>query len=237
MQKKTSIILCTFNEVDFIRNTIELLNNNLNNLEIVVIDDNSTDGTIEVLKNLHQTKNIKYFVRKKNKGLASAFSRGLIEVSGDYIGWIDANMGELSSKFNLMQKQLNNDESDLIILSRYVKGGGDERDFLRVICSRFLNLFCGFILGSKIKDYSSSIFLMKRSILNETSLLGYGHCEFFIEFLYQVKKKGFNIKEIPYIQTQDTNSKNSKSAPNIFRYFFLGFFYIIRILLIRFRRN
>ena len=62
--------------------------------------------------------------------MASAFSRGLIETTGDYIGWIDTNMGEVSEKFTQMINELKND-SDVVILSRYVEGGGDERILLR----------------------------------------------------------------------------------------------------------
>ena len=64
-------------------------------------------------------------------------------------------------------------------------------------------MICRIILGNSIKDYTSSIFLMKRKILDEVNFIGYGHGEFFIEFLYNVNKKGFKIKEIPYVQKKD----------------------------------
>ncbi len=50
MSKKTSIILCTYNESKYIENTINELKNNLSNLELVIVDDNSKDGTIDILK-------------------------------------------------------------------------------------------------------------------------------------------------------------------------------------------
>ena len=77
---------------------------------------------------------------------------------------------------------------------------------------------------------------MKRQVLNETTFMPNGHGEFFIEFLFDVYKKNYKIKEIPYIQEKDDTS-NSKSSPNLFRFFFLGFFYIIRVFLIRIRRD
>ena len=70
---------------------------------------------------------------------------------------------------------------------------------------------------------------MKREIINEVTVLGYGHGEFFIEFLYKVHKKGYRIKEIPYVQKKDEDQKNSKSAPNLIKYFYLGFIYVLRI--------
>ena len=93
------------------------------------------------------------------------------------------------------------------------------------------------ILSKKIKDYTSSIFVMKRSVLNETVLLGYGHGDFFIEFLYSAIKKELIIKEIPYIQKKDDDVSNTNTSPNILRFFTLGFFYFIRVLITRFRRH
>ena len=228
MSLKISIILCTYNEVNYIENAIFELEKSIPNLELVIVDDCSSDGTIEIIKKLNVNNRFKTIFRKKTRGLASAFNRGFIETTGDYIGWIDTNMDELAPRFVEMSKELDGD-NDLIILSRYIKGGGDERNLIRVICSKYFNLFCRIMLTRSIKDFTSSIFLMKRKIINEVTILGYGHGEFFIEFLYKVYKKGFKIKEISYIQKKDKDIKNSKSAPNLIKYFYLGFIYVLRI--------
>ena len=78
---------------------------------------------------------------------------------------------------------------------------------------------------------------MKKNVLNETSILGYGHGDFFVEFLYSAIKKNFAIKEIPYIQKKDDEGSNTSTSPNLFRFFVLGFFYFVRVLIIRFRRH
>ena len=128
-------------------------------------------------------------------------------------------------------------QHDLILLSRYIDGGSDDRIFIRVFCSKLINFFCRVILSNKIKDYTSSIFIMKREVLNETTLLGYGHGDFFIEFLYSVIKKGFSIKEIPYKQKPDDDEGNTKTSPNLLRFFVLGFFYFLRVLVTKIRRD
>ena len=144
-------------------------------------------------------------------------------------------MGELADLFPSMISEL--EKNDLILLSRYVPGGSDERIFIRVFCSKLINFFCRLILSNKIQDYTSSIFIMKRSVLNESSLLGYGHGDFFIEFLYSVIKKGFSIKEIPYKQKIDDADASTSTSPNLLKFFILGFFYFLRVLITRFRRN
>ncbi len=232
---KNSILLCTFNESKFIQDTILNLDKYIKNLEIIIVDDDSSDKTIDKIKNIKTNCIIKIIERKKTRGLGSAFQRALIESTGTNIGWIDTNMGELAQKFPLMIEDL--EKYDLILLSRYVEGSRDERIFIRVFCSKLINFFGRLILGSKIKDYTSSIFIMKRKVLDETTVLGYGHGDFFVEFLYSVLKKGFLIKEIPYTQKKDVDEGNTKTSPNLIRFFYLGFLYFIRILITRFRRD
>ena len=85
------------------------------------------------------------------------------------------------------------------------------------------------MLGTPIKDFTSSIFLMKRKVMDEVTFLGYGHGDFFLEFLHNAYKKDFRIKEIPYVQKKDEDLENSKSAPNLIKFFYLGSLYILRV--------
>jgi len=226
MSNNVSIILSTFNEKLSIEFTISELIKYLPGVEIIVVDDNSPDGTLEVLKK-NNYKNLKIFSRKKTKGLASAFLLGLINTSGDIIGWLDSNMGDTAKKFPEMLQNLK--EADIVILSRYVAEGKDERNKIRVIASYLLNKFSKLILRSKINDLSSGIFLMKREVLNDVVPVAKGHGEFMMEFLYKAEKKGNKIIEIPYVQPIDVEG-HSKSFPNIAKFLYLGFFYLVRII-------
>ena len=127
------------------------------------------------------------------------------------------------------------DTYDIVLLSRYVEGGGDQRSSMRILSSKMINYFCRLVLGSEIKDYTSSIFLMKKEVLKYGVPIAYGHGEFFIEFLYKVKKNGMKICELPYVQPPD--QEGSKTASSIIRFFSLGFSYLIRIMITRFRKN
>ena len=231
MDKKISIILSTYNEASIIKTTIDKIFSTINNVEIILVDDNSVDGTIEVLKTINN-KNFRFYSRD-SRGLASAFLLGLINTNGDYIGWTDSNMPQLTHHFDEMIKKL--DTYDIVLLSRYVEGGGDQRSSMRILSSKMINYFCRLVLGSEIKDYTSSIFLMKKEVLKYGVPIAYGHGEFFIEFLYKVKKNGMKICELPYVQPPD--QEGSKTASSIIRFFSLGFSYLIRIMITRFRKN
>ena len=78
---------------------------------------------------------------------------------------------------------------------------------------------------------------MKRKVLDKVSFIGYGHGDFFIEFLYNAEKNGFRIVETPYIQEKDIDPIKSKSAPNLIKFFYLGFKYIIRVFTTLLRRK
>ena len=157
MSSKTSIILCVYNEAKYIKNTILELEKNISNLEVAIVDDSSTDGSIEIINELNKDKKYKTVFRKKSRSLGSAFVRGVIETSGDYIGWVDVNMVEVVKKFPMMIEGLNSG-NDIIILSRYIEGGGDNRILLRKLGSRFFNLFCKLTLRTPVNDYTGSIF-------------------------------------------------------------------------------
>ena len=236
MPAKTSIILCTYNEANHLENVISELEKNIPDLEIVIVDDSSSDGTAEIIKKINQNNKYKVVFRKRSRNLASAFVRGLTETTGDNIGWVDTNMSELASRFPEMTNELNSN-NDLILMSRFIEGGGDNRIFIRAFCSKYFNIICRTIFRAPIKDFTSSIFLMKRKILDEVTFLGYGHGEFFLEFLYNVYQKGFKVKEIPYIQKKDEDISNSKTSPNLIRFFYLGSLYILRIFVTLARRK
>ena len=175
----------------------------------------------------------KVFLRKKTKGLASAFLLGLIHSRGDIIGWVDSNMSSVVKLFPQMINELQT--NDVVILSRFLEGGKDERNFVRKWSSYILNKITKFVLRSEINDLSSGIFVMKRAVLLDTLPIASGHGEFIIEFLYNAERKGNKIKEIAYTQPIDEEG-NSKSYPNFFKFSFLGFFYFVRILQILIRR-
>jgi len=233
---KTSIILCTKNEEKDIEDSIKKLIENIKDLEIIIVDDDSTDQTREIIKNFNKDNKIHLIHRVQSKGLASAFFTGLLECKGENIGWIDTNMSELNYKFVEMENEINKG-NDIVLLSRYIKDGADKRILIRSFSSYIFNFITRIILGSKIKDYTSGIFLMKRSILKEVSIMPYGHGEFFIEFLENANRKGFSIKEIPFIQKKDINLTTSKTSGNLFKFFYLGFVYFLRVIIIKLRKN
>lgn len=234
MQKKISIILCTYNEVNHIERTLELIEKNLTNCETIIVDDNSQDGTLDKLEKLKSLYKFRLFVRTTERGLASAQIKGFSESTGEYIGTVDANSENQILYFNKLISKL--DEGfDIAVLSRYIPDGGDERIFVRSFASKSINIVSKFILKIPFTDFTSGIFLMKKKIFNETKHIISGYAEWFIEFIYFLYKKKFKIIEIPYVQTKDDDTIESKSFPNIFTFSYLGLNYLLRIFTTKFK--
>ena len=230
IDNSVSIILSTYNEASVIEDTLTKIFETIEGVEVVLVDDNSTDGTLNKVDKF-KNFNIKIFSRKE-RGLASAFLLGLINTTGNKIGWIDSNMGDLIKLFPSMIKELN--DNDIVLLSRYIENGNDERSKLRVITSRIINFICRLVLSNKIQDYTSSIFIMNRNCLKTILPISYGHGEFFIEFLYNGLKKNLKIKELPFVQPPDQEGI-SKTASSFYNFFRLGINYLIRIIIIKLR--
>jgi len=230
MNKKISIVLCTYNEVNYIEQTIRLISQTLENVEIIVVDDNSNDGTLEKLNTLKSIFNFKLIVRKNERGLASAHKRGFNESTGEYVGTIDVNCRDQILYFKDLAAKLNVGY-DIAVLSRYIPGGGDQRIFIRSFSSKAINTVARFFLRIPFNDFTSCIFLMKKKLLDYSEIIKNGYAEWFIEFIYIVYKKKHSHIEIPYIQKMDEKLSVSKSYPNILTFFYLGIIYFYRIIL------
>ena len=230
-----SIILATYNERDSITTTItELLAHAPEPMEVIVVDDDSPDNTWHVVESL-DLPNVTVIRRVGTRGLASAFNRGIIESRGDYVGWMDADMGMPPDMIPKMHKMIVEDGYDVVIGSRYAPGGVDDRHPLRVFSSRLINRFAGLVLGYGIRDYDSGFVLLRRSVFDRVSIIPRGYGEYFMEFIYNACAKGLKVGEVGYY-FRDRTAGVSKSAPSVLRFLLTGGKYGLRILTARLRR-
>ncbi len=228
-----SIILATYNERENIHNTVGAIFEHVRApVEVIVVDDNSPDETWRLVEEMNDPR-VVIIRRVDTKGLASAFNRGIIESRGGIVGWMDADMCMPPSMLPAMIEKLK--EYDIVIGSRYAPGGLDDRQQLRVLSSKIINGLATFVLGYGIKDYDSGFVVLKRDVFNKVSLIPTGYGAYFMEFLYTARRKGLTVYEMPYHFT-DRAVGVSKSAPNIWRFFWTGMGYVYRIFVARFRR-
>lgn len=227
-----SVILATYNEREHIRQTIEGIIRNVGDpVEVIVVDDDSPDRTADIVEQLDDPR-VKLIRRVSTRGLASAFNRGIIESTGDIVGWMDADMCMPPELLPAMIERL--EHHDVVIGSRYAPGGEDNRHWIRVTASRLINGFARCVLGYGIGDYDSGFVVLKRSVFNKVSVIPTGYGAYFIEFIYACRRKGLRVCEVPY-RFRDRTVGYSKSMPNLWRFCWTGAGYVLRICQARLR--
>jgi len=198
---KISIIIPTYKEKESITKlfdrTLKILKDNKINFEIVVVDDDSRDGTVEVVNKYSKNYPVKIIVRKKERGLASACVEGFKSASGDVILVMDADLQHPPEKIPEFISALEKG-SEIAIGSRYVEGGGlGKWSISRKIVSRgattLANIFFGEI--KNIKDKESGFFAFKKDVIKNVKLKPKGY-KILLELLVLGKYK--KVQEIGY---------------------------------------
>jgi dolichol-phosphate mannosyltransferase len=228
---KISVVLPTYNERENIAVLIEKIFCTLaQNTEILVVDDNSPDGTWQIVEELTQTyPNLRLLRRIEKRGLTSALTDGINAAAGDIVAWMDCDLSMPPEKLKELKDKI--DEGyDAAVASRFIKGGGVEirtgstDTVLAYILSLSLNRFIQAVLDSSFKDYTSGFIMIKKSILEEIPLKGdYG--EYFIDLIHRTRKKGYTTIEIPYVCLARQLGV-SKTGTNLFQYLKRGFKYL-----------
>lgn len=184
---KISILIPTKNE-PFINKLIENLHETLKNWkhEIIVIDKSSAKPKI---------KNAR-LVLQKSDGLGKAILEGLEYTYGDVIVTMDGD-GSHDPKYvpKLIEKIK---KYDIVIGSRFVKGGKTEDIFYRKVVSAIFRKLTSIILNIDVKDSMSGFSAIKRSVYDKLSLSPRGY-KINTEILYKSKKMGFKISEVPIV--------------------------------------
>ena len=204
--KKVSVILPTYNEKEIILDVIKELKENIKNpLEIIVIDDDSTDKTWEIVKEA-DIQGVKVIRRIASKGLASAISHGINSASGDIIVWMDADMSHPPKLVPEMIRTL--DIYAIATASRYAAGGKDTRKTIRKILSKIINVFACLLLSFKVQDWTTGFVATRRSVFKDVKLITNGYGQYCIHFLYSCIQRGYQIREIGFVNKSRMKGKS-----------------------------
>jgi len=199
---KSTTIIPTYNERQNIDGLIKSIINSQEDFHIIIVDDNSPDGTGEIADKLAlEFKQVKVIHRARKLGLGTAYMEGFkraLKEGADYIFEMDADFShDPKSLPNFMEAIKDN---DLVLGSRYVRGGGVVNwPFRRLLLSKMASFYVRAITGLPVADPTGGFKCFRRNVLESICLddirsNGYA---FQIEMTYKTWKKGFRIKEIP----------------------------------------
>lgn len=197
---KLSVILPTYNERENLPEVVAQIRRLPIDVECVIVDDNSPDGTGEVAELLaSKDPSIKVIHRPRKAGLASAVYAGLSKASAPYIAVMDADLQHPPHLLTQMLQALE-DGYDLVVASRYVRGGGVVGwPLLRRIVSRVATLLAHLTVprSRAVKDPMSGYFALKRGVLESVRV----HSPIGYKLLLTILAKGryLKVKEVPML--------------------------------------
>ncbi|HAN41692.1 MAG TPA: polyprenol monophosphomannose synthase [Candidatus Cloacimonetes bacterium] len=204
---KALVIIPTYNEIENIARMIEAVLGQDPSIDILIIDDNSPDGTADVVKKaMEDNDRIKLIERSGKLGLGSAYVRGFeyaLANGYEYILEMDADFSHNPNDLpRLLEAAKTN---DLVIGSRYVHGVNIINwPFRRLLISYFASKYVKVITRMPIKDPTAGFKCFRRKVLESINLkeiLSDGY-SFQVEMNFRAWVKGFRIKEVPIVFTE-----------------------------------
>ena len=223
---KTLVISPTFNERKNIKIFIDAVLNDNPTFDLLIVDDNSPDGTSDKVRELQsEFKNLHLEVREKKLGLGTAYIFGFkwaIDRKYDRIVQMDADLSHNPKDLVMMVKNL--DDHDLVIGSRYIKGISVVNwPLRRLMLSYGANTYSRMITGMPIMDGTGGFKAWKTEVLKNIDLnsvrsQGYS---FQIEMNFRAWIKGYKLKELPIIFSDRTIGQSKMSKKIVYEAIFM----------------
>lgn len=221
------MVIPTYNETENLPKLIEALEGEIQkgNFKVIVVDDNSPDGTAEVAKKLNwRYGNIIVHSRPKKLGIGSAVRDGLQIAlqfaDSEHIVTMDADLSHNPKDVSRLLSETEN--ADLIQGSRYVKGGGIIGcNYFRRAVSYTANFLCRLLFGTGLHEHTTYFRVYSRKCAE--TIVRKVHCdryEWAIASILTTKDHGFRIKEVPITFVNRTRGKSKLKASDILRWFF-----------------
>jgi len=204
MNKKSLIIIPTYNELENIRKMIPDILGRYDDVDILIVDDNSPDGTGVFIEQLtRETERIKLIKRPGKMGLGTAYIQGFkyaLQNGYDFIFEMDADFSHDQKEIKNFLEAIKN--YDLVLGSRYKTGVNVINwPMRRLMLSYFANSYTRFVTGLPVRDATGGFKCFRRKVLESIdldSIKSNGYA-FQIEMTFKAHKKGFRIVEIPII--------------------------------------
>lgn len=209
---------------------------------VLVVDDNSPDGTAQVVEELAARFNaggpvrVALIRRAAEKGLTSAIQRGIDEAVHTYhagiVTWMDCDLSMPPQDVARLVRAILEQGADLAVGSRWVAGGADvAHGTMARALSWIINRFAMLLLGSQVRDYTSGFVAGRAAVFERIRLCGdYG--EYCIDLLGRARQAGFRIVEVPYVCVPRTAGE-SKTGANLWDYLVKGRKYVATVWRVR----
>lgn len=226
------VIIPTYNEKENIENIIRKVFSLEKEFDILIVEDNSPDGTADIVKRLMQEFPERLFIkeRKGKLGLGTAYLDGFrwaLERSYEYVFEMDADFSHNPDDLLRLREACASGKGDVAVGSRYVDGKISVVNWpiKRLLMSYYASKYVRIVTGMRVFDATAGFVCYTRRVLekmkfDKVKFVGYA---FQIEMKYTATKLGFKIAEVPIIFT-DRVLGVSKMSMKIFKEAFFGVF-------------
>ena len=229
IEHQNLVLIPTYNEKENIENITRAVFNLPEQFDVLVIDDNSPDGTAAIVKNLQKEfpERLHILERSGKLGLGTAYITGFkwaIEHKYDYIFEMDADFSHNPDDLIRLREACYKNGADVAIGSRYVSGVNVVNwPMGRVIMSYYASKYVRIVTGLKIHDTTAGFVCYRREVLETIELdkIQFKGYAFQIEMKFTAKMCGFKIQEVPIIFVDRTEG-TSKMSSSIFGEAFWG---------------
>lgn len=213
---EVSVVVPTYNERDSLPDLAERVHRALQEgYELVVVDDNSPDGTAEVAEELAGRYPVRVVRRPAKLGLATAVVAGAQAATGEVVVVMDADLSHPPEAIPDLVQALRRG-AHVAVGSRYVAGGGVcEWPLRRRVMSRVAVALARLWLGESVRDPVSGFFAVRRELLLGGSFEGLGY-KILLEVL--VRHRGRPVVEVPYVFTDRRGGRSKLGAGEIWNY-------------------
>jgi dolichol-phosphate mannosyltransferase len=215
------VVVPTYNEKENIERLVQQILGQSDCLHVIIVDDNSPDGTGNLADNLaFGNCRVHVLHRKAKLGLGSAYRDGFryaLDCDADYIIEMDADFSHDPSNLECFLERIK--DFDFVVGSRYLHGVSVVNwPIRRLMLSYFANVYTRFVTGLRISDCTSGFICFRRNVIEAISLdtIKSDGYSFQIEMKYRCIEKGFKAAEIPIIFI-DRHSGTSKMSRKIVR--------------------
>jgi len=188
-----SVIIPVLNEKATVKEIIPRIQQLDLDKEIVIIDDFSTDGTREILKELNGG-NIRVFYNESNMGKGAAVRKAIGLARGEIMIIQDADLEYNPQDYHILIEPLLNNQADLVMGDRFSKPC--RCLFIHKLGNKFLSWFLSFLFGYRIRDYATCYKIAYLKTFRSLNLKALSF-ELEVEIVCQALKAGLRIKEIP----------------------------------------
>ena len=218
-----SVILPTYNEAgNIVRLVQSLLEVAGDDVQVVVVDDSSPDGTADLVRDsFGADARVKLVVRTLDRGLARSVRCGIEQSSGENILVMDTDFNHEPAVVPLMRDLLRH--VDLVVGSRFIVGGGMEDEW-RYYGSYLYNIGIRTLLGTRIQDNLSGFFAVRREVLARLDFdkIFYGYVDYFFRLLHQATGAGAHVVEVPVFYRRRSAGQSKTSFTKVFAQYTLA---------------